>query len=113
MITKTKAIIILIIAVASLVLGLWFFWQSKNNMAKVPASVNQTKITSPESEKETASQTILPQPAESVDDIASGVVSQIQSEEDNFANEDGDAESAGINQQDLDDFGQSYDENEF
>lgn len=111
--SKTKSVIILAIAVISLVLGFWIFWHSKSGTVDTSTTINPAKTATTKSDEAAEKEINLPKATGNIDDIASGVISQIQSEKDNFANEDSDAESVGINQLDLDDFGQSYDENEF
>ncbi len=112
MTSKVTTVIIIAIAILGLVVGFWIFGKPKNSAKKMPASVSQIKTTDMQGEKENGIAIELPQATGNVDNIASGIFSQLQSEEDNFASEDSDA-NLGIDQEAFNDLGQSYDENEF
>lgn len=112
MTSKAIAAIIVAIAILGLVVGFWIFGRPKNNTPETPTPISQIKTTDIQVEKQSGSIAELPQATGKADDIASGISSQLQSEEDNFAGEDSDA-NLGVDQAALNDLGQSYDENEF
>lgn len=112
MTSKAIAVIIVVIAILGLVVGFWIFGRPKNDATQIPVSVSQTKTTDMQGEKENGTASELPRATGKVDDIASGISGQLQSEEDSFVSEDSDA-NLGVDQKALNDLGQSYDENEF
>lgn len=108
---KLVAVLIVIFAIAGLALGYFAFLKPKNDTA-VPTVPGASKETDIAQKQETATPLELGESTGDVDEISSGIVSQLQAEENKFSAEDGEA-SVIIDQSALNDFGQSYNENEF
>lgn len=106
---KLIAVLIIILAVAGLALGYVVFVRPKNVVTPSAAT--------PIVQKETAEESIgvktdLGESTSDVDKISSSIISQLQAEENKFSAEDSEADVI-IDQSALNDFGQSYDPNEF
>jgi hypothetical protein len=111
---KIIAAVIIFIAAIGIVFGMLICLQRKNS-APADNFVIQNKTKNVDTTKTETSQTneITTKPTGSATSIADQVVSQLQTEEDNFSAEDADAKASAVNQEDLNNLGQSYDENEF
>lgn len=109
---KIAAVVIVIIAVIGMLLGFRIFWQSKNN--PVTPSLTESPVKSTASKnQEPENKTGLPETTGNAEDITGGIASQMVSEEEKFSGEDEEAQALSIDAETLNDFGQSYDENEF
>ncbi len=107
---KLIAVLIILLAIAGLVLGYFAFVKPKSDTTPVVPSA--PKETSATQKSETTASIELGESTGDVDEISSGIVSQLQTEEAKFSAEDDEADVI-IDQSALNDFGQSYNENEF
>lgn len=108
---KLVTVLIVIFAIVGLVLGYFAFLKPKNDTAipTVPGALKENGIAQ---KQETTALLELGESTGDVDKISSGIVSQLQAEENKFSAEDSEA-SVIVDQSALDNFGQSYDPNEF
>jgi hypothetical protein len=111
---KILAVLIVFVAVAGFVLGYHIFVNPKGEV-NTQMITGTVKEDIPEDKKEAATfpGEDLGEPEENAEDIAGAITDQFLSEEEEFVSEETDAEDSFINQAQLDDFGQSYDENKF
>ncbi len=108
---KLVAVLVVLIAVAGLALGYFAFVKPKSGTA-VPAVPGAPKETGVVQKQETTASAELGESTGDIDAISSGIINQLQAEENKFSAEDGEA-GVIIDQSTLNDFGQSYNENEF
>ncbi len=107
---KLIAVLIVLIAIAGMAVGYFAFVKPKSDTAPVvPSAPRETGVTQ---KQETTAPVELGESTGDVDEISSGIISQLQAEENKFSAEDGEADII-IDQSALNDFGQSYNENEF
>lgn len=111
--SKAKKILIASIAIIGLFLGLWILWSSK---VSAPASdsqeVNISKTSGQEGSAIQPKKTLSP-PTGNVGKLDDDLETAALSEDEILSGEDNDAESADIGDDIVNDFSQSYDENEF
>lgn len=108
---KLIAIFIVFLAIAGMALGYFAFVKPKSDTA-IPAVPSVPRETGVTQKQETTAPVELGESTGDVDEISNGIISQLQTEEAKFSAEDGEA-SVIIDQSALNDFGQSYNENEF
>ncbi len=108
---KLIAALVILLAIAGMVLGYFVFLKPKSDTT-VPAVPSASKETGAVQKQETTAPTELEESTGDVDEISSNIISQLQAEENKFSAEDSEA-SVIIDQSALNDFGQSYDPNEF
>src|SRR4030043_645499 len=108
---KLIAVLIVVLAIAGLALGYFAFFKTKSYTA-VPVVPSASKESGAAQKQETSAPLELGESTGDVDEISSGIISQLQAEEKKFFEEDSEADVI-IDQSALNDFGQSYDENEF
>lgn len=108
---KLIAVLIVALAIAGLAVGYFAFVKPKTDTA-VPTTPGALKETGVAQKQETTAPVELGESTGDVDEISSGIVSQLQAEENKFSAEDSEA-NVIIDQSALDNFGQSYNENEF
>lgn len=108
---KSTAVIIVMLMVAGLIAGYFIFVKPESDVA-VPAVPNAPKETGVAQKQETTAPVELGESTGDVDEISGSIVNHLQMEEDEFSAEDSEADVI-IDQSALNDFGQSYNENEF
>lgn len=104
---------VVIIAIFGIALGWYMFVYSKNSGSSQVATDTLDLKKSETASLITPSQYEGEEPAGNAEDIVSEITNQLQTEQNNFITEEGEASASLIDQSSLDDFGQSYDENEF
>lgn len=111
---KIIAAIVIAIAVSGIVFGSLIYLQKKST---VPGSniITQTqkKVTTATEPKVSEENKVETKPTGNAAGITQQITAQLQTEEEKFSAEDTEAKSSNISQEDFNNFGESYDENEF